>query len=96
MTRDTIEDRETAALRSARLAYTHASRCVDQCEAEMRSARRLSLAAPQNKGLAQMFRSAKHRCDEAKLAMARARRLHMEAEASDRAGLSLAEIDDVA
>ncbi len=32
MTRETTEDRETAALRSARLAYTRASRDVDACD----------------------------------------------------------------
>lgn len=90
-------NRETAAARSARTAYTRAARDVQECLDEMRAAQRVSLAYPDDKGLRQTWQAAKHRYEAAALAMSRARRQHHEAEAAALIACEpFGEIDDVA
>jgi hypothetical protein len=89
--------REHAAARGARLAFTRASRDVQECLDEMRAAQRVSLAYPDDKDLRRTWQAAKHRYEAAAMAMARARRLHHEAEAAGRIACEpFGEIDDVA
>jgi hypothetical protein len=96
MTRETTEDRETAALRSARLAYTRASRDVDACLRVFREARRKAEAEPRNRALKSALATAHERYAAAIQRMAPARARFHEAEAAERTGLSLAEIDETA
>jgi hypothetical protein len=84
MTRDIIEDRETAALRVARLAYTRASRDVEACLRHFREARRKAEADPRNRALKSELATAHERYANAIQRMTPLRARFHEAEAAER------------
>ena len=83
-TREPIEDCETASLRAARLAYTHASRSGEECHREYRAAKRRSEADPGNRQL-KSERAVAHELYAAAIQrMAPLRARYHEAEAAER------------
>ena len=83
-TREPIEDCETAALRAARLAYTRASRSVDECLAALKATTRRSEADPGNRQLKSERAVAHERYAAAIQRMPPLRSRYHEAEAADR------------
>lgn len=84
MTRDTIEDRETAALRAARLAYTRASDQFKDCVAEYQASVRRSEADPANRQLRSARATLYERCAAAERRKNMLKARYHEAEAAER------------